>query len=408
MGAAAILAHSFHLSRLRRAAQIDPENPEIHRKLGLYYLDSIESLNPRLAAGQFRLATQLSPFEATGWSELAEACESSGTDGCADQAFDRALKLSPMTPSSYWNSALHFMMTGRTGKALPYFRRLLELNPDYCIAVLQLCSRSLEDTDFILQKVYPNPSSTRLKVDYINFLIAHRKDDLAYVVWTRGLASNSSLRFSSIAPFLDTLLHFGRVGKAQTVWQDLERLAIVQKPPTAEPENLVFNSGFERVPLNAGFDWRVQASPYLFIDFESSGAYRGAHCLRVDFTASRNDEFEPVYQFVPVLPNQMYYLSAYVRSESITSDSGPRLRVVDPECPTCLDEATPPALATSSWHPVSLTFSTGADTRLIRLSVWRPRSRSFPFEITGTFWLDAVSLKAMTVSREQTVHRQDE
>jgi len=32
------------------------------------------------------------------------------------------------------------------------------------------------------------------------------------------------------------------------------------------------------------------------------------------------------------------------------------------------------------------------------LSVWRARSRSFPFEISGTFWLDAVSLKEADVS----------
>jgi len=30
----------------------------------------------------------------------------------------------------------------------------------------------------------------------------------------------------------------------------------------------------------------------------------------------------------------------------------------------------------------------------VRVSVWRPPSQTFPPEITGTFWLDAVSLKA--------------
>ena len=59
-------------------------------------------------------------------------------------------------------------------------------------------------------------------------------------------------------------------------------------------------------PLNAGFDWRWSGMTYLAVDFSAPGAYHGAHCLRVDFTVNRNNEYEPVYQIVPVLPNQTY------------------------------------------------------------------------------------------------------
>jgi len=69
------------------------------------------------------------------------------------------------------------------------------------------------------------------------------------------------------------------------------------------------------------------------------------------------------------------------------------LRVLDPDCPHCLDVTTETTVATTPWHTVSARFATGAETRFLRLSVWRPRSRSFPTEITGQFWLDAVSLK---------------
>jgi hypothetical protein len=41
-----------------------------------------------------------------------------------------------------------------------------------------------------------------------------------------------------------------------------------------------------------------------------------------------------------------------------------------------------------------LKFSTGAETQAVRLSVWRPPSRTFPMEISGSFWLDGVSLRA--------------
>ena len=100
---------------------------------------------------------------------------------------------------------------------------------------------------------------------------------------------------------------------------------------------LVFNGGFEQEPLNAGFDWRFAQQPYLTLDFFDATAHTGARSFRADFTVPQNSEYEPVYQLVPVVPGQTYELSAYVKSEAITSDSGPRLRVLDPKCLVCLD-----------------------------------------------------------------------
>ncbi len=156
----------------------------------------------------------------------------------------------------------------------------------------------------------------------------------------------------------------------------------------------MFNGGFEQPPLGAGFDWRSQPSSYVSVDFADASPYEGAHCLRVDFPVGQNDEFEPVYQILPVVPNQAYTLAAYVRSRDITSDSGPRLRVTDPDCPSCLDASTDTTVGSTPWHTVTLRFSAGPQTQAVRVSVWRPRSRVFPMEISGSFWLDAVSVRA--------------
>ena len=124
--------------------------------------------------------------------------------------------------------------------------------------------------------------------------------------------------------------------------------------------------------------------------------------MRLDFTVGQNDEYEAVYQIVPVAPDEAYLLTAYTRSESIASDSGPRLRVLDLACPACLNVSSETTVGTTPWHAVSLMFSTGPHAQVVRVSVWRPRSRSFPTEITGTFWLDAVSLKARGPLSEKT------
>ena len=115
--------------------------------------------------------------------------------------------------------------------------------------------------------------------------------------------------------------------------------------------------------------------------------------MRVDFTAPRNDESEPVYQVVPVLPNRTYALEAYVRSAGITSPSGPCLRVTDTKQTGSVDAVSESTVGTTAWHEVRFSFSTGPQTNVLRVSLWRPRAREFPMEITGSFWLDAVSLK---------------
>jgi hypothetical protein len=172
-------------------------------------------------------------------------------------------------------------------------------------------------------------------------------------------------------------------------------LRVVSKPASDEEGNLVFNGDFEQTPLNAGFDWGSSAGPYVALDFSDEAAHTGKRCLRIDFTVSRNEEYLPVSQPVPVSPNQAYLLTAYVRSQDVSSDSGPRLQVLDtvhPRGPNVMSETT---IGTTPWHQISLKFCTGPDTNLVRLSVIRVRGRTFPTEITGSFWLDTVVMKSL-------------
>ena len=193
---------------------------------------------------------------------------------------------------------------------------------------------------------------------------------------------------------MERLLSKGRYQEAQSIWGQLEAHGVIDKPKGSEPGNLVYNGGFEQPPVNAGFDWRSQPSSYVSVDFGDASPYAGEHCLRLDFPVGQNDDFEPVFEIVPVVPNQAYSLTGYARSSDITSDSGPRLRVTDPDCAACLDAVSDATVGSTPWHKVTMQFVASPQTQAVRVSVWRPRSRFFPMEISGTFWLDAVSLRA--------------
>ena len=371
----------------RRLLALDPDDPRLEDQLGQAYKD----IDPRESLRHLRRATHLSPASRLYWSDLESTCESVGDSQCADQAREHLLQLCPMVPAYHWLVADTCLRTNQLDRAFEQFRRLLELDPTYAASVWSTL-QTAEEPESVFQKVLADNPDAALKVGYIDFLSDQGDNEAAYRIWRRMVADSVSFPFSSVAPYLDRLIALSRIEEAVNVWQDLERLGIVKG--ANDKGDLVFNGDFEREPLKAGFDWRTGPPTYLAVDFFAPGAYHGAHCLRVDFTVSRNDEYEPVYQIVPVLPHHAYRLEAFIRSQEITSDSGPCLRVSDTRPAGFPDAISETTVGTTPWHPVRLSFSTGPQTQAVRVSFWRPRSRAFPTEITGTAWLDAVSLRS--------------
>jgi len=306
-----------------------------------------------------------------------------------------------MVPYYHQLAAESYLRRNRLDESLAQFRHLLELDPIYATGTWADLLTVLEP-DVIFQKVLANDNKidSTVEVGYVDFLSAQGDNDAAYRIWNL-VANGRPFPFPSVQSYLERLISTGRIEEATHVWQDLERRGTVKSPDAEEKNRLVFNGGFEQSPLNAGFDWRAGPGAYMAVDFAAPGAYQGARCLRVDFKVGRNDEYEPAYQIVPVHSNHTYSLKAYVRSQDITSTSGPCLRVTDTQQQGFEDAIGETTVGTTDWHPVSLSFSTGPETQSVRLSLWRPRGRIFPMDISGSFWLDAVTLECRDCSLEK-------
>ncbi len=401
------MGESSDAGELLRAVTLDPANPELHYKLGMADCYSLDHSQPEEGLGELRQATELDPAQPAYWSALASACDSLGDRACADQATERTLLQAPMTPRYRWDAANHDLAEGRSSAALAQFRRLLELDPAYAPGSFRLCLELVPDPWSVYQRVLAGQKNPRLNFTYINYLVAHGQGAKACPVWQATLALDQHFPYFLAEPYLAWLVRYGPGQQAASAWKDLERHGILKKSSADSSDNLVFNSGFEQPLLNAGFGWRIQRESYTRVSLDDSGAYQGRRFLRVDFTVSRNGNDLPVYEIVPVKPDHTYLLQAYARADSISSDSGPRLRVTDPDCASCLDVSTGGAVGTTGWHRVSVGFSTGPTTRLVQISVWRPRSLTFPTDISGTYGLDAVSLKDATNQEAQkaTPHR---
>jgi hypothetical protein len=82
-----------------------------------------------------------------------------------------------------------------------------------------------------------------------------------------------------------------------------------------------------------------------------------------------------------------------MKTEDITTDSGPRLEVYDAYNPAALDKFTDDLTGTSDgWTSLVLDFTTGPKTELIVVRFVRLPSKKFDNLISGKVWLDDVRL----------------
>jgi len=390
--------------QIARAATLWPDNPDLQYEIGNLRLYSSERPDAAEGMRELHRATELSPLRAGLWRGLAWACESDADAACADRAVERVRALAPMTPRAVWFVANYYLRSERNEMALAQFGHLLQLSPSYDQYVLRACD-SAELSNALLEKLFTG-AGPQVELTYISHLAARGDVASANQLWRDLAASaiqhNFSISMDWVEPYLDVLLNRGLGGPAREVWSDLQKLGVIHADPDSK-ENYVFNGDFEEPTSDSGLDWRLPDVAYATVDLVQDRPQHGQRCMRVDFGEGHNDTYLLAYELVPVDPNSHYLLTAQVRSEGITSDSGPYLQVFDPSCLACLNVQTTSTVGTTPWHQIQLRFSTGPQTHLARLQLARAASNNFPMEITGVFWLDNVMLKSEGSTRSEPI-----
>ena len=377
-----------------KAIEKDPANSDLMHRLGVVYSSSPADIDVTEAVKYLRQAVALNPHRWDYWLDLGIGCDVAGDTACSDDAFTRALTLNPMAPSMQWALANHYLLTSREEKAFPYFRRLLEMDPDYLGATFRLCFRAIRDPQTIYTQIVPQGKDASVRFTFLMFLCSSADYESAMKIWRQMISGpDRSPEIAMAKPFLDFLINRNQLQDAETVWNDLQHAGAV--PTVSGDGNLLYDGGFEGTPLYTGFDWRTTDSPELVFDFSDPAAYKGEKCLGIDFAVGRNADFDLLNQVVLIKPNTRYQLTAFVRSDDLTSESGPRLRVVEIGCDGCVPRTSDATTGTTPWHPVEVSFMTQPQTQAVKISFWRPQDRTYNSDITGRVWLDEVTLRAL-------------
>ena len=380
-------------SQWLRAAQSEPANPENWYRLGRYRQLDFENSDLPQAISYYERATAIDPRPARYWLDLAEAYEAAGNLPQAETAFRTAQQDYPISADVAWRLGNFLLRQGRDEEAFQQIHRAVSADPKLTPNALSICWRSTQNIDLILRTALPADP----KVDWaaIRFFIDPHQPDAAVAVWKRLTMDAPSFPIAQVFPLVDMLIESKHADDAQAVWRQALPMAGVLQP--AGPANsLVWDGGFEGPLLNGGLAWRYKPTEGVQVNLDEETVHAGRRSLQVAFDGSQNADFSDLWQYVVVQPNTRYRFGAYLRTEHLTSDSGIRFEITDTNRTSDLRVLTPGAKETQPWTLDEAAFTTGPNTHALHIALRRLPSTMLAGKISGTAWVDDVSLVPAT------------
>jgi hypothetical protein len=386
-----VLASRPTADNLERAVKLDPSNADYHMRLGGFYEYSPLDLQLGKAEEHFRRATHLDPYDPQTWLQLAVAMEFQGRIGEAGDCLRRVDLLAPSLPAYQWPVANFYLLQGNIDEAFRHFRVVVAGTAQYDSNVFGLAWKATDDAGKILQELIPERVTTEFS--YLNFLVSQHRLDEAQAVWKRIVAGREEFSPDISSAYIDSLIGARRAQEAYQVWTDLQKKGLIRYSSMPSEKNLISNGDFEDELLNFGFAWRIVPAEGVFAGLDTSTYHSPSHAFLIQFPGKQNLLYEHVYQYVKVSPGQSYRLRAFMKTEGITTDSGPRLEVYDAYNAAALDKSTDDLSgSTDGWTPMLLDFAAGPKTELIVVRLIRFPSKKFDNLISGKVWLDDVQL----------------
>jgi hypothetical protein len=376
---------------LTLAIQLDPGNAEYHLRLARLALYSIANASPEQALEHLSHAAELSPRNVQVWLELSAAHGFQGDAGKAEAYLRRADRMAPYIPAIQWVVGNFVLLQGNSDEAFRHFRTTLDGTRQYDRILFRTAWKSSDDGAKILAELIPPKIGTEFS--YLYFLLGEDKLPESMAVWKLIAANPEKFDAVRAATFLNRLLNARMPAEAAQVWSDLRDKGLIK--PTYQPtaQNLIINGTFEDDLFNAGFDWRIGKVQNVETAVDGATSHSPSHSVRADFNGKANINFGHVYQYVRVEPNRKYRLQGYLKTEGITTDSGPRLRVVDAyDSARLLQFSESYTGTTPGWNQVTMEFQAGPTTEIVVVSLVRLASKKLDNQIAGTVWLDDVSL----------------
>jgi tetratricopeptide (TPR) repeat protein len=381
-GAALVPGNAAAWDRLGRLRQWDFANPDLPG-----------------AIADYQRAIQADPRSAHYWMDVASAYEATGDDTRARDAFAHAKAVYPISAEVAFYYGNFLLRQQEYPEGYQELQRAVRTDRTLVPLAISRTWRSSEDVDSLLNQILPADADAYLQA--LDFFASSHRAESGLAVWKRLLSLRQPILLSRTFPFLEELIREDRGDDARRVWREAVTAA---GHPYVEPRDhsLIWNGDFVADSANGGLDWRWVPFPGVSIDFDAEPAPNGSRAVRLGFNGGSNLTLGAPWQYVAVEPGRNYHFHAYMRTQEITTESGMRFSITDPNHPDALNLLTDNFTGSRGWTAVDADLTTGPQTHFLIVRLLRNPSRMFDNKLSGTVWIAGVSLVPSSGEADRT------
>jgi O-antigen ligase len=332
---------------------------------------------------RFRELLRRDPASPGRWCDLGEALWKSGDIEKARYCYSQALALGPNIPPILSAVADFCFAVGENSTALGDLSRVLSETPSYDPSIFDLYEEKKISCDDVLRSGLPDRRSSQA---YLRHLLSGKNTPCAESTW-KWILSRRWADDRLAAEYVNFLIQAQQYDSAAQAWA-----VYMGGRAKGYPEaNRVFNGDFESDLTGNRFDWTIEPTAGVAIDFDRDTRHSGDRCLRIQFDGTQNVGNIGLRQTVFLKPGR-YRFQAYIRTKEVSTDEGVAFSVVDEETSKRVSFTTESLLGSSDWRLVEREFEAPPGTGLVQVSLIRKPSWKFDNLIRGTVWIDGVSI----------------
>ena len=323
------------------------------------------------------------PFAAAIWIARAELTETAGAPEQAVPMLDLAHRLEPFTVRTQWALANAYLRTGNRPDAIRHFALLAASAPEMRVAVMNAAwTGGIPAADIAAHIV---PAQGQAAGEFLNYLVRRKTwTDLPSAYAAFDDAVKQSIPIELLRYTFDQAFAAGEAQTYIDLWKESpgrtdDADGLLTIPPHHPPESFGLSG--------CGLAWSVRPHQAVATRVITDGDNPAA--IEVAFTRPQNVHYSHLSRDFVVRPSSSYSLHAEVRADDLTSSQGVRLLVNSSKGAIAESQ---PIRGTIEWTPVRLSFRTGPNDHVLRLTIVRYPSTTFDRDITGRFQLRSVGI----------------
>ena len=390
----ALAAHFVGLQTLQgyeRATRLEPRDFQNWLLLGRYWQYSLEETDTARALQAYNVALSLNPRSADLWSDVGAAYEAEGNIAAARDAFLHARKAYPLSAEISWRYANFLLRQGDTDAAFLEMRRAVETEPKRGAEALSRALSAEPNIDLVMDRVLPPVSDAYPGAIFDQVSEGHTAN--AVELWNKLAALHpKKLPLETYTYYLvGALLREKQVAEAQRVWKQAADFAGYGNLP-GPADSLLWDGGFESGIFGPGFAWALPGVMPVQFSFDTREKHSGNRSLRLLFNGRSNVSLNGPCTEIAVRPSTTYNFSAWVRTQSVTTEQGIRfqLRPIGTQDNSAVE--TSDLRGTQPWKKIETSWTSGKNVQELQVCVARLSSQEFDDKIQGTAWVDDVAL----------------